>query len=170
LKFFEARDAKLGETDAAPEPLVGHEGVMHYEIKRICNARTHKKVRELWVEWQGYDQSQNGWVSRESLIQDVPALVWAFEWNPSNFTPRASAPKQASVVPRLVLVVPTSRHLVTSSALGAAVSGSIVMVKPKNKVQPQSTKSVVVSTGRSSAGNARTSLRSQQGRSKGIVG
>ena len=41
LKFFEARDAELGEGDTAPEPLLGHDGVMHYEIKRICNARTH---------------------------------------------------------------------------------------------------------------------------------
>jgi len=64
LKFFEARDAKLGEGDTAMEPLLGHDGVMHYEIKRGCNARTHKKVRELWVEWQEYDQSQDGWVSR----------------------------------------------------------------------------------------------------------
>ena len=60
LKFFEARDAELGESDMAPEPLLGHDGVMHYEIRRICNARTHKKVRELWVEWQGYNQSQLG--------------------------------------------------------------------------------------------------------------
>ena len=74
LKFFEARDAELGDT--APESLLGHDGVMHYEIERICNTRTHKKVRELWVEWQGYDQSQNGWVSRESLMQDVPATVF----------------------------------------------------------------------------------------------
>jgi len=53
LKFFEARDAELGESDTAPEPLLGHDGVMHYEIKRICNSRTHKKVWEPWVEWQG---------------------------------------------------------------------------------------------------------------------
>jgi len=163
LKFFEARDAELGEADAAPEPLLGHDGVMHYEIKRICNARTHKKVRELWVEWQGYDQSQNGWVSRESLMQDVPALVWAFERNPSNFTPRASAPKRASVVPRSVSVVHTSGRIVTSPALVAAVSGPIVMVTPKNKVQSQTTKSVVVSLGHSSVGNPRTGLRSQKG-------
>jgi len=57
LKFFEGWDAELGESDTAPEPLLGHDGVIHYKIKRICNVRTHKKVRELWVEWQGYDQS-----------------------------------------------------------------------------------------------------------------
>ena len=113
LKFFEALDVELGESDTAPEPLLGHDGVMHYEIKRICNARTHKKVRKLWVEWQ----LQNGWVSRESLMQDVPALVWAFERNPSNFTPRASAPKRASVVPRSVSVVPTEANLVASSVV-----------------------------------------------------
>ena len=36
LKFFETRDAELGESDTAPEPLLGHDGVMHYEIKHIC--------------------------------------------------------------------------------------------------------------------------------------
>jgi len=154
LKFFEARDAKLGESDMAPEPLLGYDGVMHHEIKRIRNACTHQKVRELWVESQGYDQSQNGWVSRESLMQDVPALVWAFEKNPSNFTPRASAPKRASVVPRSVLVVPTAANLVASSALGTAGGGHIVMVKPMNKGQSQRPKSVVVSDSRSHTGGA----------------
>jgi len=43
LKFSEARDAELGEGDTVPEP-PGHDDLMHYEIKRICNARTHKKV------------------------------------------------------------------------------------------------------------------------------
>jgi len=162
LKFFETRDAELGEGDTAPKPNLGHDGVMHYEIKRICNARTRKKVRELWVEWQRYNQSQKSWVSQESLMQDVLALVWAFERNPSNFTLRASAPKRASVVPRSVSVVPTSGHLVASSALGTAVSGPIVIVKPKNKVQPQSPKSMVVSTGRSNTGVARAGLRSQK--------
>ena len=126
LKFFEARDAELGAADTAPELFLGHDGVMHYEIKRIYNARTHKNARELWVEWQEYDQSQNGWVSWESLMQYVPALVWAYEQNPSNFKPRASAPKRASVVPRSVLVVKTSVRTGTSPALLAAVSGPIV--------------------------------------------
>jgi len=63
-------------------------------------------------------------------MQDVLALVWAFEWNPSNFTPRELAPKRESVVPRSMSVVPTSGHLVASSALVAAVSGPIVIVKP----------------------------------------
>jgi len=136
---------------------------MHCEIKRICNARTHKKVLQFWVEWQGYDQSQNWWVSRESLMQDVPVLVWAFDRNLSNVTPRASAPKQASVVPRSVSVVQTSGHMVASSALVAAVSGPIVMVTPKNKAQSQSTKPAVVALGRSSVGSLRAGLRSQKG-------
>jgi len=51
LKFFKARDAELGEGDTAPEPLLGHDGVMHYEIKHICNARTPKKC--LNFGWSG---------------------------------------------------------------------------------------------------------------------
>jgi len=30
LKFFEAGDAELGESDTAREPLLGHDGVVHY--------------------------------------------------------------------------------------------------------------------------------------------
>ena len=33
LKFFEAQNAKLGEGDTAPEPLLGHDGVMHYVMQ-----------------------------------------------------------------------------------------------------------------------------------------
>jgi len=97
-------------------------------------------------------------------MQDVLALVWAFERNPSNFTARASSPKRASVVPRSVSVVPTLGHLVTSSALGTAVSGPIKIVKPKNKGQPQSPKSMVVSTSRSNTGVACAGLHSQKNR------
>jgi len=46
LKFFEARDAKPGEGDTAPEPLLGHDGVMHYEIKCICDVLTLKEGAE----------------------------------------------------------------------------------------------------------------------------
>jgi len=83
LKFFDSRDSKLGPANVCPQPLWGHDGVPHYEIKSICNSRCHKGVDELWVEWQGYDQSQYGWVARSSLLQDVPLLVHAFEGNPS---------------------------------------------------------------------------------------
>jgi len=64
LKFFEPRDSKLGDENLRPQPLWGHDGVPHYEISRMCNARCHKGVDELWVEWKGYDQSRNGWVAR----------------------------------------------------------------------------------------------------------
>ena len=113
------------------------------------------------MEWQGYDQSQNGWVSWESLMQVVPTLVWAFERNPSNFTPRSSVPKRASVVPRSVSVVPTEANLVASSVVGTAGGGYIVMVHPENKGSLQRPKSVVVSDRRSHTGGARIGLRSQ---------
>ena len=51
LKIFESRDNKLGPANVCPQPLWGHDGVLHYEIKRICNARCHKGVDELCVEW-----------------------------------------------------------------------------------------------------------------------
>jgi len=94
LIFFEPRDSKLGDANLRPQPLWGHDWVPHDEISRICNARCHKGVDELWVEWKGYDQSQNGWVARSSLLNDVPHLVHAFEANPSVFITRKSEHQQ----------------------------------------------------------------------------
>jgi len=67
LKFFEARDARFGAADKRPTPLVGQAGVTRYHVKRISNARVHKGQQELWVEWKGYDQSQNCWIHRDML-------------------------------------------------------------------------------------------------------
>ena len=94
-----------------PSTFLGSRWVPHYEIKRICNARCHKGVGELWVEWQGYDQSQNGWVARSSLLQDVPHLVHAFEANPSVFKARKSAPMRASTAVRDSVLPPPPRPL-----------------------------------------------------------
>jgi len=96
LKFFEERDARLGGSDLPPTPLVTKDGTARYEIKRIANACTHKGQAQLWVEWKGYDQSQNCWVHRDILMKDVPHLVCAFDANPSIFRARASAPKRAT--------------------------------------------------------------------------
>jgi len=38
-------------------------------------------------------------------MQDVPALIWAFEQKPSNFQSKASPSKRVSVVPTLELSV-----------------------------------------------------------------
>ena len=85
LKIFEPRDIELGEPNVRPEPSWGHDGVPHYEIDLICNARCHTGVDELWVEWKGYDQSQNGWAQPASLLVDIPALVQALEASQSTF-------------------------------------------------------------------------------------
>ena len=96
LKFFEESDVRLGGPDLPPTSLVTKDGTARYEIKRISNARTHKGKAELWVEWKGYDQSQNCWVHRDILMTDVPHLVRAFDANPSIFKARTSAPKRAT--------------------------------------------------------------------------
>jgi len=63
------------------------------------------------VEWQRYDQSQNGWVARSSLLQDVSHLIHAFEADPSVFKPRKSAPKRASTAVRDSMLPPPSPAL-----------------------------------------------------------
>jgi len=96
LKFFEALDACFVESDARPTPLVGGAGVTCYEVSRISDAQMHKGQHELWVEWRGYDQSHNCWVNCDVLMVDVPALVVAFDTQPSIFQAPASAPKRAT--------------------------------------------------------------------------
>ena len=132
MKFSESRDSKLGSANVCPEPLWGHHGVPHYKIKRICNARCHKGIYKLWVEWQGYDQSQNGWVALSSLLQDVPHLVHAFEANPSVFKSRKSAPKRASTVVRDSVLPPPPPALPVAPLHPCQVWSAVVVWKPNS--------------------------------------
>jgi len=59
LKCFEERDARLRGADLPLVLLVTTDGNAVYEINCISNARTHKGRGKVWVEWKGYDQSQN---------------------------------------------------------------------------------------------------------------
>ena len=106
LKFFEERDTRFGNGGGPPTPLLGGGGVTKYEMRRISNARTHKGQKELWVEWKGYDQSQNCWVHRDLLLCDVPAMVRAYDLNPTIFKARVSAPKRATQEYKSPVLVP----------------------------------------------------------------
>lgn len=100
LKFFEQRDAELyTEDDAVVEPIQGADGALRYEIDRVVMHRCHRGVEELFVHWKGYDASHGRWVTRASLLQDVPGLVAAYDANPSVLTARRSAPKRATKAP-----------------------------------------------------------------------
>jgi hypothetical protein len=86
----------------------------------------------LWVEWQGYDQSQNGWVARSSLLQDVPHLVHAFEANPSVFKARKSAPMRASTAVRDSVLPPPPPALPVAPLHPPQVRSAVVVRKPNS--------------------------------------
>ena len=48
------------------------------------------------MEWKGYDLSQNRWVHRDALTNDVPEIFQAFDAQPSTFNARTTAPKRAT--------------------------------------------------------------------------
>ena len=149
LKFFEPRDSKLGDANLRPQPIWGHDGVPHYEISRICNARCHKG----WVEWKGYDQSQNGWVARSSLFQwDVPHLVHAFEANPSVFITRKSAPKCASTAVRDTTLPPPPPALPNDPLNPRPIKSAVVLEK-KNSVSIMWTRQATLHSGAKDVGN-----------------
>jgi len=152
LKFFEPRDSKLGDANLRPQPIWGHDGVPHYEISRICNARCHKGVDELWVEWKGYNQSQNGWVARSSLVSDVPHLVHAFEVNPSVFITRKSAPKRASTAVRDESFPPPPPALPNDPLNPRPIKSAVVLEK-KNSVSIMWTRQATLHSGAKDVGN-----------------
>ena len=115
-----------------PSTSMGHDGVPHYKIKRIYNARCYKGVDELWVEWQGYDQSQNSWVAQSSLLQDVPHLVHAFEAHPSMFKPQKSAPKRASTAVCDIVLPPPPPALSVAPRHPRQVQSDVVVWKPNS--------------------------------------
>jgi len=79
LEFYEQSDSWFGEADGRQEPLITSGCVACYEVRRISNARIHEGQSELWVDWKGYDQSQNCWVHRDILMGDFPESVKAFD-------------------------------------------------------------------------------------------
>jgi hypothetical protein len=98
LRFAESRDVAFADDDdVAPSPLADGSGVQRWEIRRICGDRIHKRRPELLVEWVGFDTSHLKWVHRDVLMQDVPAVVRAYDADPSAFKARASAPKRPTV-------------------------------------------------------------------------
>ena len=68
-------------------------------VAKVVMHRCHRGVEELFVHWKGYDASHGRWVTRASLLQDVPGLVAAYDANPSVLTARRSAPKRATKAP-----------------------------------------------------------------------
>ena len=118
MKFFEARDAHFGTADQPPRPLPGVDGSDMYDVSRICASRILKGRHELYVEWKGYDQSHNSWVLRQILLEDVPALLAAYEAKSANFKLRASAPISATKTKVAQKgVVPAGGRVVNSLAL-----------------------------------------------------
>jgi len=84
------------------------------------------------VEWQGYDQSQNGWVARSSLLHDVPHLAHVFEANLSVFNPRKSAPKCASTALRNSALPPPAPALPVVPPHSRQVMSAVVVRKPNS--------------------------------------
>jgi len=120
LKFFEPRDVAFGANEMPLRPLQDVGGVQRWEIRRIVGHRLHKQRQEMYVEWAGYDQSWGTWVHRDSLLEDVPALVAAYDADPTDFQARKSAPKRAtkgrqSPVPMPVVLRRRSARLQGSS-------------------------------------------------------
>jgi len=101
-------------------------------------------------------------------MQDVQALVWALERNPSNFTPRASAPQRLNR--RLLCWWCQPQGICHGCLLSVGGSRQRAHSDAQTQEQGVDTGYKVVSLGRNSVGNARTGLRSQKGHYQGLVG
>ena len=110
LRFDPPRDAALDDgSTAAPQPLLGADGLPRWEVRRILAHRIHNRRPELFVEWKGFDTSRATWEHRDGLMADVPDLVRAYEANPSVLQARASAPKRPTKGRQLPARVQPSR-------------------------------------------------------------
>ena len=108
LKFFEQRDAEFSDFEAPVTPVQGGDGALRYEIHRIWGHRPQGQLPapEYLVQWKGYDTAQMTWVARKTLLDDVPALLSAYEAAPTTAQARKSAPKRA---PKTVMPVDRRR-------------------------------------------------------------
>jgi hypothetical protein len=108
LKFFEQRDAEFSDFKAPVTPVQGGDGALRYEIHRIWGHRPQGQLPapEYLVQWKGYDTAQMTWVARKTLLDDVPALLSAYDAAPTTAQARKSAPKRA---PKTVMPVDRRR-------------------------------------------------------------
>ena len=108
LKFFEQRDAEFSDFESPVTPVQGGDGALRYEIHRIWGHRPQGQLPapEYLVQWKGYDTAQMTWVARKTLLDDVPALLSAYEAAPTTAQARKSAPKRA---PKTVMPVDRRR-------------------------------------------------------------
>lgn len=96
LKFFEPRDEAFCDGDEEVAPIVGRDGALRWEVAGFEGHRTVKGHRELFVRWKGFDSTWSSWQREAELKQDVPHLVAQYWRNPSQWTPRPSAPTRAA--------------------------------------------------------------------------
>ena len=75
------------------------------------------------MEWAGYDQSWGTWVHRDSLLEDVPTMVAAYDADPTNFQARKSAPKRATTGRQMPLPMPVVLRRQSARLQGSAASG-----------------------------------------------
>jgi len=74
-------------------PLLGVGGVTRYEVQRISIDCTDKEQRALSYESSGRvtTNHKNCWVHNDILQADVPAMVAAYDTNPSTLMTRERA-------------------------------------------------------------------------------
>jgi hypothetical protein len=98
LKFFEASDSAFIDEDEPVTQVMGNDSALRYEIHWIWGHRPPAQLQalEYLVQWKGYDTAQMTWVKRATLLEDVPALLRAYEATPTMAQPRKSAPQCAS--------------------------------------------------------------------------
>jgi hypothetical protein len=108
LKFFEQRDAEFSDFESPVTPVQGGDGSLRYEIHRIWGHQPQGQfpAPEYLVQWKGYDTAQMTWVARKTLLDDVPALLSAYDAAPTTAQARKSAPKRA---PKTVMPVDRRR-------------------------------------------------------------
>jgi hypothetical protein len=63
-------------------PVVDRDGIPHYHIEGIVDARPHNDARQLLVKWLGYPSSSNSWEPYTQILADCPNVV--HEWESAN--------------------------------------------------------------------------------------
>ena len=59
--------------------LMMHYKSEHYEVEKIVNKMTHKKIIYYEIKWKGYERTT--WEKKNNIVRDVPKLIKEFEAN-----------------------------------------------------------------------------------------
>ncbi|CED85419.1 FOG: Transposon-encoded proteins with TYA, reverse transcriptase, integrase domains in various combinations [Phaffia rhodozyma] len=77
-----------------PDPIVADDGDKLWHVEKILKSRLFRRRLQFLIRWEGYDASEDQWISHDELMDDDPTVLEFYAKYP---TSAINAAKRAAV-------------------------------------------------------------------------